>query len=458
MKKPSLALSIAGIGGLFALLLTGILVFHIDIVLLLILGIIYITAISRLNGGTFRDVLEGMKQGCSEAFVGLLFFLLIGAIIGIWVQAGTVPALVYYGLNLLSPRYFLITSFVICSIVSAIVGTSWGTVGTVGIAIMGVATSSGISIPIYVVAGSIVSGAWFGDKMSPVSDSTVLTATACNTEVYDHIKSMCYTTLPSYVVSLGIFIFINWHYSQNITLDTAAISEIQSVIHTHYNMGPLVFLPALLLLVLCILKIDAIITLVSVIGMGVVCSVVVQGNSITAAFDAIMSGVKADTANQAVDVLLNRGGITSMMPTFLLGFMALCLGGVLQKMGFFHVLVEKVTRKLNNVFSLVLTTMATCALGNAVFGDTYLSIVLNANMYKEAYEERGLHSSMLSRTIEEAATMFTPLIPWTAASAFIMGALGVPTVDYAAFAVLNLVNPTLSLLFAGLGIGVIRKK
>ena len=458
MKKPSLMLSIIGIGGLIVLLLTGILVFQIDIVLLLVLGIIYITAISRLNGVKFRDIIDGMKQGCSEAFVGLLFFLLIGAIIGIWVQAGTVPALVYYGLNLLSPQYFLITSFIICSIVSAIVGTSWSTIGTVGIAIMGVATSSGLSIPLYVVAGSIVSGSWFGDKMSPISDSTVLTATACNTPVYEHIKSMCYTTLPSYAVSLVIFIFINRHYSQNVSLDTAAILEIQTVLHAHYNVGFLAFLPAILLFVLCVLKIDAIITLISVIGTGVLCSVVVQGNIVTAAFDAVMSGVHVDTSVEAVNILLNRGGITSMMPTFLLGFMALCLGGVLQKTGFFHVLVEKVTGKLNHVFPLVLTTMATCALGNAVFGDTYLTIVLNANMYKDAYDSRGLHTSMLSRTIEEAATMSTPLIPWAAASAFIMGALGVPTVEYAGFAVLNLVNPVVSLLFAAIGFGVIRKK
>ncbi len=458
MKSPSLKLSLIGVLGILIILLTGIIVFKIDIIILLILSIIFIAIVAHFNGMHIGDIIDGMKEGCSQAFVGLLFFLLIGAIIGIWIQAGTVPALVYYGLKILNPKYFLISSFFICSIVSSVVGTSWGTIGTVGIAIIGVATGSGLNIPLGVVAGSIVSGAWFGDKMSPISDSTVLTATASHADVYSHIKAMCYTTIPSYLLTLVVFAIMNHFYSTGSTLNYQTISPIQELLEQQYHIGMSVFIPALLLVVLCILKVDAILSLLCVIGAGVVCSIVVQGNSLTNAFDAIMNGVHVQTALPSVNTLLNRGGINSMMSTFLLGFMALCLGGVLQKTGFLHVIISKITTRLKSTFSLVLTTMLTCVLGNAVFGDTYLTIVLNANMYSSIYEERGLDSSMLSRTIEEAATMSTPLIPWTAASAFIIGALGVSTLEYAGFAVLNIINPLLSLCFTALGIAIVKKK
>lgn len=457
-KKPSLSLSIIGVAGLIVILLIGILVYKINIVLLLLIGILYITIVAKFNNLTFNDILDGMKEGCSQAFVGLLFFLLIGGIIGTWVQCGTVPVLVYYGLKILNPKYFLITSFFICSIVSALLGTSWGTIGTVGIAVMGVAVSSGLSIPLYVVAGSIVAGAWFGDKMSPISDSTVLTATACDSEVYRHIKAMCYTTLPSYAISTVIFILINSHYASSSTLNTNSIMEIQTVLLDNFTINFWVLLPAIVLVILCILKINAILSLFSVIGVGIVTSVIVQGNSVPSAFDAVMCGVQKETSLEAVNVLLNRGGIESMMPTFLLGFTALCLGGALQKTGFFMVIVEKLASRLKSVFSLVFITMITCITGNAIFGDTYLTIVLNANMYKEIYKRKGLDSSMLSRTIEEAATMSTPLIPWTAAGAFITGALGIPTSQYAMFAVLNLVNPVVSLICAYTGFGIIKNK
>lgn len=457
MKNSSLKVCITGVLGILLILLTGVIVFKINIVILLTLSIIYVGVVACLNGYKLEDIIEGMREGCSQAFVGLLFFLLIGAIIGIWIQSGTVPALVYYGLDILNPKYFLVSSFVICSLVSSVLGTSWGTIGTVGIAIMGVATSSGLTIPLGMVAGSIVSGSWFGDKMSPISDSTVLTATASKADVYKHIKAMMYTTIPSYLITLVIFAIINFKYVSNATLDFNSVNRIKETLQGEFYLGIMVFVPIILLVVLSLLKVNAILSLLIAIGCGVLCSVIFQGNSLSSALEAIMNGMTLKTGVEEVDTLVNRGGINSMMSTFLLGFTALCLGGVLQKLKYLHILVSNITSKLKNVFSVVLTTMTTCVLGNAVFGDTYLTIVLNANMYDEIYDERDLDETMLSRTIEEATTMSTPLIPWTAASAFIAGALGVSTVEYAKFAILNFVNPVVSLLMTFFGIAVIKK-
>ena len=455
--KPSQKSAWISIGGVLCILLSGILIFKIDVILLLILSMIYLAIVGKTQGMALNDFIQGMKDGCSQAFIGLLFFLLIGALIGVWMQSGTVPALVYYGLDILNPRYFLVSSFVICGIVSTVIGTSWGTVGTVGIAIMGIATASGIQIPLPVIAGSIVSGSWFGDKMSPVSDSTVLTATACGTDIYKHIRSMCYTTIPAYLISLLLFFFLNQYYAQDVVLNQQAIQPLKDTLNELYQINIWVLIPTVLLVIMCILKMDAIVSLLSAISAGVLVSIFVQKNTINLAFDAVMNGVSVDTPVEAVNILVNRGGIYSMMPTFLLGFMALCLGGALEKTQALHIILKNITQKTQSVFLLVLTTMVTCIMGNAVFGDTYLTIVLNANLYRSTYEEKGLDTSMLSRTVEEATTMSTPLIPWTAASAFVVGALGISTIEYLPFAFLNLVTPVVSLVFALLGIGIIRK-
>lgn len=445
------------IAGVLCILLIGILLFRIDVILLLILSMIYLAIVGRSQGMSLSDFIQGMKDGCSQAFIGLLFFLLIGALIGIWMQAGTVPALVYYGLDILSPRYFLVSSFVICAIVSTVIGTSWGTVGTVGIAIMSIATASGIQIPLSVIAGSIVSGSWFGDKMSPISDSTVLAATACGTDIYKHIRSMCYTTLPASLITLVLFFMVNQYYAQAVVLNQEAIEPLKATLNELYQINIWVLIPPVLLVILCVLKIDAVVSLLSAIGAGILVSILIQKNTITLAFDAVMNGVSIETSVEAVNVLLNRGGIYSMMPTFLLGFTALCLGGALEKTHALHVILESITKNTKSVVALVFTTMVSCFMGNAVFGDTYLTLVLNANLYRDIYEEKGLDLSILSRTIEEATTMSTPLIPWTAASAFVVGALGIPTLEYLPFVFLNLTIPAVSLLFAFFGIGIMRK-
>ena len=457
IKEPSLKISLIVLIGILIILLSGTLIFKINIVLLLILSIIYIGIIGKFNNISQKEIIEYMSYGCSKAFIGLLFFILIGGIIGIFILSGTVPTLVYYGLNILSPKFFLPTTLLICTLLSSIIGSSWSTVGTVGIAIIGIATTSNLSIPLPIIVGVIVSGAWFGDKMSPVSDSTVMTATSVGANVYDHIKVMSMTTLPAYIISLIAYTIINSFYEVK-DIDINNIQIIKNTLNSVYNISILNFIPLLILIILSVLKIDAIKSLLITIGIAILCTIFLQNKTLYDCFEAIMNGVNINTNNIEVDTLLNRGGINSMMSTFLLCFFALSMGGVLEKCGFLKVIIKGITKKLKSTFGIVFTTMSTCILGTAIFADIYLSIILNGNMYKEEFKKRGLKNTMLSRTIEEGTTLFAPLIPWTAASAFITATLNVATIDYAKYTILNLVNPILSLIFTLLGIFIVKIK
>ena len=455
VKNPSLKHSLIVLIGILVILLVGTLVFKIDTVLLILVSIIYIGITGTFNGISQKDIIDYMSYGCSKAFVGLLFFILIGAIIGIFIISGTVPTLVYYGIDILSPKFFLPSTLLICTIVSSIIGSSWSTVGTIGIAIIGVATTSNLNIPLPIIVGAIISGAWFGDKMSPVSDSTVMTATSVNTSVYSHIKVMSMTTLPAYIISLIGYTIINSFYNVK-DIDINTISNIKNTLDSVYNINLLNFLPLITLIILSFFKVDAIKSLLITIAISIISTMVLQDKSLYECFSAIMNGVNVNTDNKEINALLNRGGINSMMSTFLLCFFALSMGGILEKSGFLKVIIETITKKIKSTFALIFTTMSTCILGTAMFADIYLSIILNGSMYKEEFKKRNLSPTMLSRTIEEGTTLFAPLIPWTSASAFIVATLNVQTLDYAKYTILNLVNPVLSLIFTFLGIFVVK--
>ena len=456
-RLPSFKLSLIAVLGLLAILLLGILIFKIDVVILLVIGIIYIGYISNIAGYPKGTVYKGMIQGCTNAFIGLLFVFLIGAIIGVFISSGTVPTIVYYGINIINPKFFLPSAFIICAITSSIIGTSWGTIATVGIAITSIAVGSNINIPYPAICGAIVSGAWFGDKMSPISDSTVITSTAVSTDVYSHIKAMAYTTLPSFFISLIVFFIINSMYGVA-SIDTQAITAMQSGLKSIFNINILTIIPVIVLIIMSFKKIDAIKTLLVTIFISILIAIFVQKNTVSEALASIMHGVSVHSSNYAVEELINRGGVLSMLPTFLLVFFALTMGGLLEEVGFLQVIINKLFKYIKSTFSLILTTMGTSILGNAIFGDVYLTIILNANIYKKEYEYRSLHKTMLSRTISESATMSAPLIPWTAPAAFILGTLGVSPLEFAPFAVFNFINPIFSLILTSLGLFVFKAK
>lgn len=438
---------------IISILILGVGIFKVDLHVVLLISLFVTISYTLFKGYSFETIKDGMSLSITRAYDALLIFILIGATIGIWMLSGTIPSLIYYGLNILSPQIFLPAGLIICSLTSLATGTSWGTVSTVGIALIGIGDSLGI--PSSLTAGMIVSGSFFGDKISPMSDTTNLASAATDTNLYDHIGSMLYTTVPAYIISLIIYTTIGLKYGSN-NIDFSQIKLIQDTLSSNFNISLLSLIPMVVVIIFSILKKPAILSMFLGVLVGVLVSLFLQDNTLSQSLMAINNGYVIPTNIEIVDKLILRGGIQSMMSTFSLAFIALSLGGVLEKIGYLKVLVEKILVNVNSIGNLILITISSCILSNAIMGEAYLSLILNANLYKESYKIKNLKSCMLSRTLEEGATLTTGLIPWTTAGAFISATLGINSLQYAPFAFFNLLNPIISIVFAYLGIFVLK--
>lgn len=452
-RKPSFGQALTVLLGIISILIVGILGFGLDIHVLLILGLILTCFVAIRVGFSFDELVDAMKDGLGKAMSAILIFILIGMIIGSWIQAGTVPALIYYGLKFLSPKFFLPAGLIVCSITSFATGTSWGTAGTVGLALMGM--GMGLGIPAPAIAGMVVSGAFFGDKMSPLSDTTILAAASADCDMYDHIGAMMYTMVPTYIISLIIYTFLGFKYSSSNAMASAEVAQLQEVLVAKFNLNPIVILPIIVVLILSFMKVSSVPALTLGTFLGTAIAIIFQGSSVKAALAALNYGYTEATGIFMVDKLLIRGGIQGMMWTFSLAIVALCLGGVLEKTGFLTVLIEKILTKINSAANLITVSLISAIIGNAAMSEIYLSIILNGSLYRDAYEARGLKKCMLSRVLEEGATMTGALIPWTTCGAFISGALGVSAIEYMPFALLNIINPIMTIVLSYLGIFVL---
>jgi NhaC family Na+:H+ antiporter len=436
-------------------LVIGIFILKVDMHVLLILGLIVTAVMAKVVGYKWKEIEAAMGKGVFKAMIGMFIFILIGMIIGSWIEAGTVPALIYYGLELLSPKWFLPAGLLICSITSLVTGTSWGTAGTVGLALMGIGVGMGIPAP--VIAGMILSGAYFGDKMSPVSDTTNLASLSAEARLYDHIGAMMYTAVPSYLIALILYTLLGFRYAGG-ALDTKQIATIQETIAGEFQISVWVLLPAIILLTLSVMRVPAIPSMIAGVLAASVVSIIFQGSSITEVLNAINYGYTSETGVLAIDELLNRGGIQRMMWTFSMAFIALALGGTLDELHFLEVLVEKITKRIKRAASLITVTIISGIVANLALSTAYLSIILNGKLYLKAFEKKGMQHRMLSRCLEEGATLTTGLIPWNMAGAFMAGALGVSTFEYAPYAFLNLINPIVSIVLSYFGIFILWTK
>jgi len=453
-KRPSFLAAILVCFGTLLILAGGILVFGIGVHVLLILALVLTGAVSYSYGYSSVDMIDGIKSSLSRATPAMIIFILIGTIIGSWIHAGTVPALIYYGLEFINAQYFLPMGLIICSMTSLATGTSWGTIGTVGIALMGIGMGLGISPPL--IAGMIISGAYFGDKLSPISDTTNLSAASADANLYDHIVAMLYTTIPTYVICLIIYTILGYGFTAETNINLEQVTQIQSILDENFNLNLIVLLPMLALLVMMILKISAIPAMLFTTFLATLISLIFQGSSLTEALTAINYGYTEESGIKMIDSILLRGGIQSMMWTFSMVYLALCLGGVLEKAGYLTVLVEKIVTKIKSAANLVTLVISTTFLANIATSSNYMSIILNGSIYRKVFEEAGLKRRMLSRLLEEGGTQTAALIPWNAAAAFAAGTLGVSTLEYLPYTFLNYINPLLSILLAYLGIFIFR--
>nr|WP_204401807.1 Na+/H+ antiporter NhaC [Alkaliphilus hydrothermalis] len=404
-------------------------------------------------GYSWSELEEGIIDTIKLAMQAVLILMVIGSLIGTWILSGTVPTMIYYGLNILTPGIFLVATVVICAIVSVATGSSWTTAGTVGIALLGVGI--GLELPIGLVAGAIISGSYFGDKMSPLSDTTNLAPAMAGTNLFAHIRSMLYTTTVSFALTLVTFGVLGFIYSSSSNVDTASIDAILEAIKGNFNTSPLLLIPPVIVILLVVNKIPALPGLISGVFLGGIFAAIFQGSNLGDIINAAHYGFSIESGNAVIDELLNRGGLDGMMWTVSLILIALTFGGVMEKTGMLNAVGKSILKFANNTGSLVLSTILTCIAVNLLTGEQYLSIVVPGRMYKDAYREKGIHPSVLSRTLEGGGTVTSALIPWNTCGAFMWTTLGVHPFVYAPYAVFNILEPLVNILFAYLGIGII---
>ncbi|MFT5873728.1 MAG: NhaC family Na+:H+ antiporter [Clostridium sp.] len=411
-----------------------------------------IVAITRL-GYSWKDIEDGIIGTISSTMQAILILAIIGMIIGTWILGGIVPTLIYYGLQVLSPSIFLVAACILCAIVSISTGSSWTTAGTVGIALMGVA--AGLGIPAPMAAGAIISGAYFGDKMSPLSDTTNLAPAMAGATLFDHIKHMSYTTGTSMVIALIGYGILGAKFAGK-ALDTTGIDALTSLMSQSFTISPFLLLVPIIVIVMVAKKVPAIPGLFIGVLLGGVAAIITQGANFAGVMDAMQYGVVSETGNEILDSLLTRGGYQSMMWTISLILAALSFGGVLEKTGMLESIAKRVLKYAKSTGSLVTATVFTAIFTNVLAGDQYLSLVLPGKMYKDEYHKRGLAPRNLSRCLEDAGTITSPLVPWNTCGAFMSTSLGIATVTYLPYCFLNLVNPLVSIFFGYTGITMMK--
>ena len=419
----------------------------------LVLGSIFagLIAIIRL-GFTWKELEEGILDTINNTMQAILILLIVGMLIGTWIISGIVPSMIYWGLNILSPGIFLVATTVICSIVSISTGSSWTTAGTIGIALLGI--GSALGIPKEVIAGAIISGAYFGDKMSPLSDTTNLAPAMAGSNLFDHIRHMLYSTVPAMLISLVIYAFLGMKYAGH-SIDTSQISQIQNALASSYNtLSPLLLLVPVIVIVLVILKVPAIPGLIIGTILGGLVAIFFQGASLQNVLEVAQVGYTSHSGMLFVDELLTRGGLNSMLDTVSLMLCALTLGGILEKTGMLEALARFILRFAKGTFGLVAATIFTCIGTNIAVADQYLAIVIPGSMYKEAFKKQGLDPKNLSRTLEDSATITSPLIPWNTCGAYMSATLAVNSFAFLPFAFFNILCPIVSLTLAATGIGI----
>jgi len=452
-RRPTLIHALICFLPIIGIISFGLFVFGISLHTLIFLCLIWAVANTTLLGYGYAETQEMMSHAITRALPAIYIFILIGMVIASFMQSGTIAMLIYYGLASLEPSFFLVTGLLLCCLMSLATGTSWGTVGTLGVVFIGIGEA--LAIPLPIVAGMIVSGATFGDKMSPVSDTTNLAAMSAETNLYTHIRTMLFTTVPTLLIVSIILLVLGYQYAEN-PLPSARIEQIRDALAASYHLNPIVtLLPLLVMLVLSIKRYSPQVSMTASILTAAVIAFLYQQIPFVDVANALWSNSPGTTGITSIDNLLGRGGINSMSWTLLLSIMALALGGVLFGGGFLEVLLSGLINQVKRTSSLIALTIASGFIGNIAMGEAYISIILNCQLFKGSFEALKLDSSLLSRSVEEGATVTTGLIPWTTAGAFYAATLGVPVLDYLPYAFFNFLNPVVSIVMATLGLGLL---
>ena len=449
-KKPSFAVSLLIVVFLFAIIVAQLIaVGEPDIHMTLVFAITFATVLLMLGGTKWSTIEEGIMHGCKIATIPMLILMFIGMLIPALIASGTIPALIYYGLQIINPSMFLLTTALICAIASVCTGSSYTTGGTFGVAFMGI--SIGLGIPPALTAGAIISGAVIGDKISPLSDSTNLAAGVTETNLFSHIKSMLYTTIPAFVISLVIYAILGMRYNAS-SIDTTAVDAILTGISQNFKVTPsyalISLIPLIAIVIMAVKKVSALMAMVIASIIAMLLAVITQGYGIIEMMSFMNYGFTIDTGVADVNKLLNRGGIQAMMWTVSLGYLGLSYGGILEKTAVMEALLNKMNALTRNARNLIITHVFSSIIVNLISASQYVSIIIPGRMYLPAYKKLGIRNDVASRTCEDSGTVVSPLVPWGLCGVFFTGTLGVPTLEYLPYAFLCYITPIVAIIYA----------
>ena len=420
------------------------------------------------NGSSWKSIIDGVSKSIASTTPAIIILLLIGSLAGTWLISGIVPAMIYYGLQILNPKVFLVATCIVCAIVSLASGSSWSTIATIGIALLGIGKALGISEGL--IGGAIISGAYFGDKMSPLSDTTNLAPAMAGTDLFTHIRYMMYTTIPSFIITLIIFLFLGFSVSES---NTQNIQELLIALDNSFVISPWLFLVPISVIFMIIKKIPALPALLAGTLMGGLFAVVFQPHIITkisglennfiqasyvAVINAMGSEISITTTNEMINDLLSTGGMYGMLNTIWLILCAMMFGGVIEATGLLHRISSGIIQYAKNTGSVIATTACTCLFFNVTASDQYLSIVVPGRMYADTFKEKGLAPENLSRTLEDSGTVTSVLIPWNTCGATQSAVLGVATFSYLPYCFFNIISPFMTILYGYLGLKIRKLK
>lgn len=464
IKVPSLGLSLVPVLGMLVFMGVGSIWLDLPAEPMVILAAVVAGLVAIGLGHTFNGLMQVVAEKIAKVMPALLILITVGFLIGAWMAGGTIPLMVHFGLDIVSPRFLYLTALVVTSIVAIFTGTSWGSVGTIGVAFMGVAISmDGVSLA--VTAGAIVSGAYFGDKLSPLSDTTNLAAAVTRIPLYEHIRNLLWTTGPSWLLAAIIMFFMGFTVNPNAGGGEAKVAAINGALDTGFAWNFWLLIPIIIVLGGSMLKMPTIPVMLFSSGVAMVNAVVFQHISISNVFNAVTSGFNVDmlgagfnpgTAADDINTLLNRGGMLSMMSTLLIAFCALVFAGIMAAMGSLEVIVNKLLTVAKSTGSMILATIGVGMMTIATTCNGQISILMPGEMLREAFIRRNLSPKNLGRTLEDSATIIEPILPWTAAGAYMAATLGVATVSYVGWATLCWTGIIFAAIWGFTGIGISR--
>ncbi len=431
-----------------------------QIALMFSMGIAIVIGIK--NGFTWESIEQSIIKGISISLGAVLILLSVGALIGTWLLSGTVPTMIYYGLQILDPSWFYAASCLICGIVALSIGSSWTTAATIGVALLGIA--QGLELSPAITAGAVISGAYFGDKVSPLSETTNLAPAVAGSELFAHIRYMLWTTIPSISTALIIFVFLGMN--ETAAASNSTIETLTEQLAQQYNLSIVNLVPVAVLLFLAIKKVPAFPAVSIGALVGAIWAILFQQELIMTLAQAgadtftanlmvvwttLFDGVAIETGNSELDSLLSGGGMSKMLNTIWLIMAAMSFGAVLEHLGMLRRFIDAVVSSVKSTGSLIASTVATCIGTNLITADQYMAIVMPGRMYKEEYERRGLDPVVLSRTLEDSGTITSPLIPWNTCGAYMYSVLLVNPLDYIFYCFFNLINPVLAVVYGFVG-------